>query len=205
MLKIVKRFAWFGLLAVMALAVYVGIVRAGPLDPPGPVGSTMKTLDEIPGSWHRKLSATGSDPCNTARFRCVLDNEAVLDLETGLVWERDAGGPPDNWYFAHHYHCRGLDLGGRMGWRLPTLEELLTLIDPSVAYPAVSLPDGHPFANVSSADRYWTASQDPANPLLAVTVGFVSGSLIARDNIQDIEQFWCVRGHGGGYDWGYDI
>jgi hypothetical protein len=46
-------------------------------------------------------------------------------------------------------------VGGRKGWRLPTIEELASLIDPTQTNPA--LPIGHPFINVQS-DRYWSAS-----------------------------------------------
>jgi hypothetical protein len=183
MLNIVKRIGWFGLLAVMALAVYVGIVRAGPLDPPGPVGSTMKTLDEIPGSWHRTLSATGSDPCNTARFRCVMNNEAVLDLETGLVWERDLGPPnaPTDWYNAQQT-CWAIEIGGRGGWRLPKVEEIGSL------HP---LPSGHPFLNVNSEN--WTATISPYNNIWAYT--FPVTPLVKP--LTDLHDYWCVRGPAG--------
>ena len=66
----------------------------------------MKTLDEIPGSWSRNLPANdgapGEDPpagCNSSRFQCVFENNAALDRETGLVWERFPSGPV-NWEVA---------------------------------------------------------------------------------------------------------
>jgi hypothetical protein len=184
MLNIVKRLAWFGLLAVMALAVYVGIVRAGPLDPPGPVGSTMKTLDEIPGSWHRTLSATGSDPCNTARFRCVMNNEAVLDLETGLVWQREPVTIPTFWKTAL-YGCWVAQTGGRGGWRLPKVEEVESIF----ADLSGSLPSGHPFVNVSG--DYWTATIDPGDNGRAISAQIFVPAL------NDFLNYWCVRGPGG--------
>jgi hypothetical protein len=69
-----EKLSW-GLLAALGLfvvAAMAGVATSGPLDPPGPVGSTMKTLEEIPGSWSRHLSSSGADPCDTQRFRCVL-------------------------------------------------------------------------------------------------------------------------------------
>ena len=79
-MKVGKR--WFWLLTALIMSVgYAGIALSGNLEPTAPPGSTMKTLDEIPPAWSQKLSAA-------QRFVLVLDGEAVLDKETGLVWEK---------------------------------------------------------------------------------------------------------------------
>ena len=73
-----------GLLGLTLAASWVGIINAGSLDPTGSPAPTMKSLDEIPGSWSRMLSSTGG--CNSERFDCVLgSDQGVLDRETGLV------------------------------------------------------------------------------------------------------------------------
>jgi len=61
-----------------------------------------------------------------------------------------------NWDDAARY-CSTLDLHG-MGWRLPTVKELQTLIDETAAMPAV---DAVSFPNTSS-EYYWSSSQSPA-------------------------------------------
>ena len=73
------------LLLVLLAVVGLFATRAfgGPLDPPGPVGSTMRTIDQLLPSWGQTLSSMGG--CASERFACVMSNQAVLDEETGLA------------------------------------------------------------------------------------------------------------------------
>jgi hypothetical protein len=123
-----------------------------------PDGTVQKTAGTPP--WSQKL------PCDTKancpRFMTVLNGYGVLDKETGLVWAKAPGYLTGRiWEDALDY-CYNLNLGGRAGWRLPSVEELRSLIDPNKKSPA--LPGGHPFTNVGSTD-YWSS-----------TVAFASGS-----------------------------
>ena len=111
------------------------MAAAGQLEPTAPPGPTMKTLDEIPPTWSQKLPAA-------QRFVLVLDGAAVLDKETGLVWERVPSTSKIDWFYAE-YECYSKTVGGRKGWRLPSVAELASLIDPTQSNP--KLPSGHPF------------------------------------------------------------
>ncbi|MBC8232578.1 DUF1566 domain-containing protein, partial [bacterium] len=75
-------------------------------------------------------------------------DDVVLDKETGLVWERAPDMSTMDWYDALLYSYQ-VYLGGRMGWRLPTIEELASLVDPSEGPPTLS--KDHPFINVQSS------------------------------------------------------
>ncbi len=167
-----ERAAWT-LATVLGLAIVLsvaGIVRGGPLDPASPPSPTMRTLDELPPAWGLSLSATGG--CSSQRFACVLSGVGVLDRETGLVWDRNPEAD-QNWLTAKT-GCRNAVIGNRKGWRLPTLSELQTLIDPA-ASPKV--PSGNPF-NVlltTSVDFYWTSTENPVDSSVAWTVTFQSG------------------------------
>jgi hypothetical protein len=126
------------------------ISLAGDLEPSGPPAPTMKTLDQIPPTWSQKIT--------TGRFVDALGGEAVLDKETGLVWAKNANiaGITKPWQEAITY-CRDLTIGGRKGWRLPSIEELASLVEPMRMYPP-ALPTGHPFTGVQS-NYYWSSSE----------------------------------------------
>src|SRR5262245_37556154 len=102
-------------------------------------------------SWDQTL------PSST-RF-IVLSNfnsEAVLDRETGLVWSRSPNGA-DRWFFATG-KCIGLNIGGRGGWRLPTINEIASVWDLS-ATSGPPFPPGHPFTGFDpQSGEFWSAT-----------------------------------------------
>jgi len=162
-----------------------------------PPWSMMKTLDQIPPTWSQILDASDGkkgDVCNSSRFECVMGGDAVLDKETGLVWERY----PDNftvedWYVASRLSYR-LEVANRKGWRLPTIEELASLVDNDNS-PA--LPAGHPF-NVQ-VGQYWSSTTDTELADYAWIVNFSGGGMTRVDKESKNYHVWCVRG-GPGYD-----
>jgi hypothetical protein len=58
--------------------------------------------------------------------RYTISAGTVIDTKTGLTWQQGVG-PGANWANAKTY-CAGLSLAGT-GWRLPTMKELLTILD----------------------------------------------------------------------------
>ena len=128
----------------------------------------------------------------------VMGGQAALDHETGLVWELIPSSEEANWYIANE-RCMTLSIDNRMGWRLPAVEELLSLIDTSQS-PA--LPAGHPFTVFTSLDDlYWTKTSysDPSPPTRAYAVEIGELPLITAQLKADGHFAWCVRG-GAGYD-----
>lgn len=137
-------------------------------------------------AWDQKLDAA-------TRF-VVLTNwssQAVLDRETGLVWEQSPQTAATTWTSAR-FVCTGKTTGGRKGWRLPSVHELASLVDPSVAFPGPTLPAGHPFTNVLSA-FYWSATTDAEDPADAWGVNFNGGDVGSPGKTVST-QVWCVRG-----------
>jgi Protein of unknown function (DUF1566) len=89
----------------------------------------------------------------------TLSDDLVLDKKTGLVWTRDANLFGQYNWLDSNTMCREIEHGNRSGWRLPTVEELSSLVDPS--QPNLALPAGHPFVNVqfgSGVPAYWSST-----------------------------------------------
>ena len=177
------------------------LVGAGEIEPPaeavdgsGNPVSTMKTLDQIPPTWSQKLQCDGT-AC--PRFELVLGGPAVLDKETGLVWEKFLGPATVDWGTAIN-NCYNKGVGGRKGFRLPTIEELASLVDAQAENPA--LPSAHPFHNVQWLEHYWSSTTDWVAPGFAFSVRFADGRVVGSNKVfNNICCVWCVRG-GHGHD-----
>lgn len=137
-------------------------------------------------SWHRKLAAG-------ERFELALDSKAVLDRETGLVWERTPG---KDYYEAWDIvvdHCHAKTVGGRRGWRVPARYEILSLVEVTSAN--TGLPVGHPFT--LPGNTFWTATEHSMS--LAWAFSSSGGNVFLMD--KPIKAYlWCVRGGYIGYD-----
>jgi len=120
---------------------------------------------------------------------------AVRDKETGLVWEQSPSTSTFTWVFALD-HCYPLALGGRKGWRPPTIEELASLVDTSNASPA--LPTGHPFTLTSAQEDgfYWSATTSAISSSDAWSVFLGTGN-VGNSGKANTFFVWCVRGGQG--------
>jgi len=166
----------------LALAVISSTAaNAGSLTPPGAPAPTMRTMEELKPSWSKKIPAA-------QRFELVLDNAAVLDKETGLVWERSTSAPT-TWVIAQNV-CTQAATGGRLGWRLPTVDELASLVDLTQSNPA--LPSGHLFTS-PNASYYWSSTTSAYGPDYAWGVHFGSGGVSYSDKYGNF-YVRCVRG-----------
>jgi Protein of unknown function (DUF1566) len=151
-------------------------------------------------SWDRRIDKA------QRRFKLLneFNTEAVLDKETGLVWERSPNKNVVAWPNAR-LMCAQKGVGGRGGWRLPTFNELASLVDPAITDPTIPrLPAGHPFLDVQAAS-YWSATAFADEPGFALMVNFmfVAGS-DAPIGVNDANtkggqyHVWAVRGGSPG-------
>lgn len=138
-----------------------------------------------------------------------FNNEAVLDRETGLVWQRSpqslSGGGQQNSFNDAVRVCSGANTGGRYGWRVPRFDELRTIFDPA-STTAPTLFAGFPQVNFpTSFMSIWTSTPVSGSSGSHYVAGFGSSF--------GVSSYWiglpdngpgtptsalCVRGPGGG-------
>ena len=146
-----------------------------------------QNLSGVTQNWDKVLRAA-------ERFVILsaFSNEAVRDNETGLVRQRTPEAFARPWSEARTV-CAERPVGSRFGWRLPSVHELLSLLDPTTNNP--SLPAGHPFLNVQPS-LYWSATTSAEDPSLAWFVGLYIANLSSPNSKSQTYYYSCVRGGG---------
>ena len=193
-----RRMRW--LTRILARLLIWGLLLAG--SGPGVASAASPTTEEILAKVDQVLTTIGGiqDGNHTLRWdqnllaaqRFVIlpafNNEAVLGKNTGLVWEQAPDATARPWAAATSY-CVNKNVGGTRGWRVPSVAELTSLIDPSLPAPFVPATA---FTGLQSS-LYWSATSSADIPNRAwpvfFSVGDVNPSLKASSHY-----VWCVRG-----------
>jgi hypothetical protein len=115
-----------------------------------------------------------------------LGDGTVRDASTGLTWQQAVAPQRLSWQAAKTC-CAQLALAGG-GWRLPTLEELRSIVD-RTREPSI---DGKVFPDTPAKD-FWSSSSGHESPDLADGVGFRDGSSFSALPA-DQYNVRCVRG-----------
>jgi hypothetical protein len=161
-------------------------------------------------SWDQQLPAA-------QRFIVLSNwnNAAVLDRETGLIWEEAPNQISSMTWAEARDFCVNKTVGNRKGWRLPHVDELLSLYNTMGSGPNGGLP-GSPFVTPTTV-FYWSSTVvlndsgvpvENVSPLgqsysLAYIVGFTLGGLTDGAFMQPTlgglsAGAWCVRGGSAG-------
>lgn len=172
-----------GFLVVSALALATGPAHAQTVSN-GPYYATP--------AWDQTLTCTTMATCPRVIVLSNFASAAVLDRETGLVWEQSPATTPSTWDGARASCTRDRTTGGRRGWRLPSVHELASLLDPNNPGGNPDLPPGHPFTNVQ--DFYLSATTDAGNPANAWVVGFTGSNVTTSGKSGGGDFVWCARG-----------
>ena len=130
--------------------------------------ATQSDLQGVTQNWDKNLPSA-------SRFTILKDfnSKAVRDNNTGLVWEQSPDTTTRDWLHAR-LDCLNKNVGGTTGWRLPSVIELKSVRDPSLAAPFVP---ASVFTGIQ-LDEYWSATTDAVHP----------------DFKTFLNHFWCVRG-----------
>jgi len=122
--------------------------------------------------------------------RWQRSGEVVTDTKLGLMWQDNsaAKSTKKKWKSAKSY-CKNLSLGGYSDWRLPSYDELLTIVDYERYDPAI-MPS---FRNDSTSGYYWSSSVYVSNTKNAWYVYFKLGRTYYGSLANEV-YVRCVRG-----------
>jgi hypothetical protein len=114
------------------------------------------------------------------------------DPATGLTWAKKDNGSDATWSQANEY-CRNLRLGGRSGWRVPTVDELWGIFDQTKA----GQQGLHPKGGIRvSWPGVWSSTQGN-NSEEKWAFSFYNGSRgSSKLGPSNINRALCVRGSG---------
>lgn len=119
--------------------------------------------------------------------------EIVTDYMTQLMWQDDADVSDDTnkmTYTVAMNYCNNLSLGGFTDWRLPTIEELLNIVDKGSYDPAMDITT---FKNINTTGYfYWSSTETALRSNQAWTVYFEAGTDHYR-NLTGTYNVRCVR------------
>lgn len=121
----------------------------------------------------------------------------ITDSVTGLEWQRVDDNTQRSYNDAYAY-CIELgnsNYGGHTDWRLPTIWELLSIVDYREAYPAINR-DAFPNTNQT---EYWSSTTDERSAEHAYAVDFQDGSVFDLTSKTELYLTRCVRS-GAHYD-----
>jgi hypothetical protein len=144
-------------------------------------GQTVKTMSHLPDTGQTRHFAAGDDsehPNHPLAFTVNADG-TVIDKVTGLLWQQKDGGEM-TWEHARDY-CAALALGGKSGWRMPSNQELFSILDHNNGKPAI---DTSAFTK-TEAEYWWSFDQraDDASRIWSVNAGGGTGPHPKRETI----------------------
>ncbi|MBO7126506.1 DUF1566 domain-containing protein [bacterium] len=121
-----------------------------------------------------QYAATGYCYPQSFTVQTISDDKVVLDNNTGLMWQQTIPAETYTWgsWGTPQRYCNNLTYAGYSDWRLPTVQELLTIADNSKIYPINT--------------TYFPTTSD---------TGLWSSDIYDVDGIST--RHWIMRGFGG--------
>ncbi len=119
----------------------------------------------------------------------LSNQKVVVDNNTGLMWQQTIPTEQYTWDNADSY-CGSLTYAGYSDWRMPTPQELLTIVDNSKYEPAI---DTTYFPDTTPRGYFWSSSSQSDSTNYAWGVDFFFGSVSGNNKAND-KYVRCVRG-----------
>ena len=136
-------------------------------------------------AWYASL---GKCTHQSFTVQTISSDTVVVDNNTGLMWQQTIPTDRYKWNNAVSY-CNDSGYAGYNDWRLPTPQELLTIVDNSRYNPAI---DTTYFPNTPSTSYFWSSSTFVYNTNFAWIVYFNYG-FVYYDDKSNGSNVRCVR------------
>lgn len=164
-------------------------ITASVTAPPAAIPATGQTTSYVPGD-DGDLEAGVAWP--TPRFADNGDG-TTTDHLTGLMWASTAGSATTQWEGALSA-ANGSTLGGHDDWRLPNVNELMSLVNLGQPAPNSWLNGLPEFSGIQSG-RYWASTIIYQPTTLWGWVAHMNNGILGRTNISAIptSYAWLVR------------
>jgi hypothetical protein len=165
-----------------------GSSDAGDTGVPAVVGNPQRARWPMPNN-QKDVAAGAPNPAT------LVDNKngTVTDMVTGLIWQQRwapgiPGAPTEvlTQIQAADY-CQSLILGGYQDWRVPTLIELVSIVDDSTSNPST-----YPSFAATPPVVFWSATPTAGVPANAWAVTFSNGEFLASQ-MSNAHHIRCVR------------
>jgi hypothetical protein len=111
----------------------------------------------------------------------------VTDKVTGLMWQQAVTSDTYIWANAVA-HCPTVTLAGHSDWRLPTLIELVSIVDFAQSKPSINST----YFLTTPTNYFWSSSPVASSPSSAWLVDFLSG-FSSYDDVSFTYNVRCVR------------
>ncbi len=115
-------------------------------------------IDDVNKSSSNFVRCVTSKPLKKPSFKKDLSKEVVVDTSNGLMWQNVRKIKPRSWERAVKY-CANMTFpvdGGYDDWRLPTINELSTIVDRSKRYSTLDSE----FSSLNNKDIHWSSTTD---------------------------------------------
>jgi hypothetical protein len=133
----------------------------------------------------------GEDSDYTINPPSYTDNDdgTVTDHVTGLIWQQEDDDRERSWDEVCLY-CDNLSLAGYSDWRLPSVMELMSIVNYGTYEPAI---DTTYFPDIETWANYWSSTSNANNSSYACYVYFSYGQVGSNDK-SSTRYVRCVRG-----------
>lgn len=133
------------------------------------------------------LATARPSVANAPSGRFMASGGTIIDAKTGLVWQLVVPSGTYTWADAGPYCTSNAASLPGLGWRLPSMKELQTIVDDSRSVPSID-----PIFSSTPGDYFWTSSTYAPSMGYAWAIRFTIGGA-ASIKVDNGYRVRCVR------------